>query len=207
MHKLQLYKFFLLLVTVSLMLFFFNSCQNKKLASYQKYDDFKTINTDFKITSKAVEKGQLLPAYQCEEKINDIENSIPLSWSNVPKGTKSLAIIMYHYPKKDDKSEVNSYLLLWNIPPSVTNIPYKMANNPNWFMGSNKDKTAVSYTSPCSQGPGKHEYTIALFALSESPKSLPKSNSLEVDYNVFMKAISELKIIDRTALKFTASHE
>lgn len=207
MHKLQLYKYYLLLVIGSLTFVFFNSCQNKKLAIYQKYDDFKTINTNFKITSPAVEKGVLLPAYQCEEKINDIENSIPLSWSNVPKGTKSLAIIMYHYPKKDDKSEVNSYLLLWNIDPMVTTIPYKMANNPNWFMGANKDKTAISYTTPCSKGPGKHQYTIALFALSEMPKTLPKSNSLEVDYHVFMKAISEVKIIDRTALTFTASHE
>ncbi len=133
-----------------------NACHHKNsTATYQKYDDFKTINANFKITSKAVANGQILPAYQCEEKINDIENSIPLSWSNVPKGTKSLAIIMYHYPKKDDKSEVNSYLLLWNIDPSVSNIPYKMANNPNWFMGANKDKTAISYTSPLFEGSRK----------------------------------------------------
>lgn len=195
-------------LSVTAIAFFMNACQHKNsTATYQKYDDFKTINTNFKITSPAVEKGVLLPAYQCEEKINDIENSIPLSWSNVPKGTKSLAIIMYHYPKKDDKSEVNSYLLLWNIDPSVSNIPHKMANNPNWFMGANKDKTAISYTSPCSKGPGKHEYTIALFALGENLKSLPQSNSLEVDYAVFMKAISKVKIIDRTALTFTASRE
>lgn len=208
MYKVHFSKCKLLLVPVSLMFLLFHSCHNvNKLDTYQKYDDFKTINVDFKITSKAVKNGELLPAYQCEEKTNDIENSIPLSWSNVPKGTKSLAIIMYHYPKKDDKSEVNSYLILWNIPPSVNSIPYKMANNTNWFMGSNKDKTAISYTSPCSKGPGKHEYTIALFALSEALKSLPKSNSLAVDYNVFMKAISQAKIIDRTALSFTVSRE
>ena len=73
-------------------------------------------------------------------------------------------------------------------------------------MGSNKDGNAISYTSPCSRGPGKHEYTIALFALSETPKSLPKSNALDVDLSTFMKAISEENIIDKTTLTFTDSN-
>lgn len=184
------------------------SCNNNKsVSSFKNYDDFETINPDFKLYSKAIVNGELLEDYKCEEKVNDVENSIPLSWSNVPKGTNSLAIVMYHYPKKDDKREVNSYLLLWGIDPSVTEIPYKMANNPNWAMGSNKDQTAISYTSPCSHGPGKHKYTIALFALKETPKSLPKENSINVDYTTFMEAISEVDVIDRTTLTFTDSHE
>lgn len=113
---------------------------------------------------------------------------------------------MYHYPHKNDKSEINSYLLLWGIKPSVSEIPYKMANNPNWYMGSNKDGTAVSYTSPCSHGPGKHTYTIALFALSETPKSLPESNALDVILNTFMKAISDDIVIDITTLSFIDSN-
>lgn len=184
-----------------LLLFLSVSCRNKK-KHINNFEDFKTVNTDFKLSSKAVENGLLLDAFKCEKKVEDVENSIPLSWSNVPEGTNSLAIVMYHYPKKADKTEVNSYLLLWDIDPSITEIPYKMANNPNWFMGSNKDGTAISYTSPCSHGSGEHEYTIALFALSETPKALPKSNSLDVNYQTFMEAISEVDIIDRTTLVF-----
>ncbi len=171
------------------------------------YDNFITINPNFKLFSKAVINGKLLDAYKCEEKVNDVENAIPLSWSNVPEGTKSLAVVIYHYPKKDDKTAVNSYLLLWGIDPSVTDIPYKMANNPNWSMGSNKGGTAISYTSPCSQGPGKHTYTIALFALKETPKSLPKENSIKIDYTAFMEAISEVTVIDRTTITFIDSKE
>lgn len=170
------------------------------------HDDFETIHPDFKLSSIAIENGVLLDAYKCEEKINDVENSIPLAWENVPEGTKSLAIVMYHYPKKEDKTEINSYLLLWDIDPDVTEIPYKMARNGDWYMGANKDGTAISYTSPCSRGKGKHEYTIALYALSETPATLPKGNSLDVDYNVFMNAIASVKIIDRTTLKFSDSH-
>ncbi len=170
------------------------------------HDDFKTIHSDFKLTSKAIENGVLLEAFKCEEKVNAIENSIPLSWQNVPDGIKSLAVVMYHYPKKEDKTEINSYLLLWDIDPGITEIPYKMASKGHWFMGANKDGAAISYTSPCSRGKGKHEYTIALYALAETPKALPKKHSLNVDYNVFMDAIATVKIIDRTTLNFIDSN-
>lgn len=184
----------------------FISCKkNKGETTKVNHDDFKTINSNFKLSSIAIKNGALLDAYKCEEKINGIENAIPLSWKNVPEGTKSLAIVMYHYPKKDDKTEINSYLLLWDINPETTEIPYKMASKGHWFMGGNKDGTAISYTSPCSQGKGKHEYIIALYALSETPEALPKKHSLDVDYNVFMDAIATVNIIDRTTLKFTDS--
>ncbi|WP_027067056.1 YbhB/YbcL family Raf kinase inhibitor-like protein [Maribacter sp. Hel_I_7] len=183
------------------------SCKNSNREITElNHDDFKTIHSDFKLTSIAIKNGVLLDDYKCEEKVNDVENSIPLSWENVPEGTKSLAIVMYHYPKKDDKTEINSYLLLWDIDPEIKGIPYKMASNGNWFMGANKDGTAISYTSPCSRGKGKHEYTIALYALSETPSSLPKKHSLNVDYNVFKNALATVKIIDRTTLTFIDSN-
>ncbi|MEL0650474.1 YbhB/YbcL family Raf kinase inhibitor-like protein [Algibacter sp. TI.3.09] len=185
----------------------FMSCKNNdKELTKVNHDDFKTIHSDFKLSSNAIKNGELLDIYKCEEKVNDVENSIPLSWGNVPEATKSLAIVMYHYPKRDDKTEINSYLLLWDIDPETTGIPYKMASKGNWFMGANKDGTAISYTSPCSRGKGKHEYTIALYALAETPASLPKTRSLNVDYNVFMNALATVNIIDRTTLTFIDSN-
>ena len=184
----------------------FISCKNNNSNNTKvNHDDFITLNSNFKLTSKAVADGVLRDAFKCEEKINDVENSIPLSWKNVPEGTKSLAIVMYHYPKKDDKTEINSYLLLWDIDPNVTEIPYKMAPSGDWYLGANKDGTAISYTSPCSHGKGKHLYTIALYGLAETPASLPKRNTLDVNYNVFMNAIGTVKIIDRTTLTFLDS--
>ncbi|MBP1840007.1 YbhB/YbcL family Raf kinase inhibitor-like protein [Formosa algae] len=180
-----------------------NSCAKPTKDVPYMYDDYETKHSDFTVQSEAIVNGNLLDAFKCEKKIDDVEHSIPLSWSYVPEGTGSLAIVMYHYPKKEHQSEINSYLLLWGIEPTVSEIPYKMANSSKWFMGSNKDGTAVSYTSPCSHGPGKHEYIIKVFALSEMPESLPKSNSLAVDLNTFMSAISKDNIIDITSLIFT----
>jgi len=120
------------------------SCKNNKTdATTVSHDDFKTIHPNFTLSSSAIEHGVLLDAYKCEKKVNGEENSIPLSWQNVPEGTKSLAIVMYHYPKKDDKTEINSYLLLWNISPKITEIPYKMAKSGigTWAL----TKTAIQY--------------------------------------------------------------
>ncbi len=158
--------------------------------------------SDFTLSSSAVSDGELLDSFKCETKVNDVENSIPLSWSNVPESAGSLAVIMRHYPNADNTSDVNSYLLLWDIDPSVTEIAYGEADDGSWYMGSNKDGTAISYTSPCSPSAGAHEYTITLYALSETPSSLPTESTIDVDYTVLKNAIETVTTIDTAILTF-----
>lgn len=134
-----------------------------------------------------------------------MEESIPLSWSNVPAGTKSLAVIMHHYPDPHDKTRVSAYLLIWGIDPGVTEIPHGAADDGPWFMGANKDGAAISYTSPCSKGAGTHEYTITVYALSETPPSLPQESSLSVTYEVLTKALETVTMIDTASLVFTST--
>ncbi len=161
-----------------------------------------TNTADFTLTSSAVSDGELLDAYKCEEKVDGVEASIPLAWSNAPDSTGSLAVIMHHYPNPDDTSKQNSYLLLWSIDPSITEIAYGEANEGSWFMGANKDGNVVSYTSPCSPSAGTHEYTITLYALSETPPSLPTESTIEVDYDVLKNAIETVTVIDTATLTF-----
>ncbi len=162
-----------------------------------------TTTTDFTLTSSAVVDGELLEAYKCEA----TEDSIPLAWSNVPESAGALAVIMHHYPHADDTSEVNSYLLLWDIDPSVSAIPHGEADDGDWFMGANKDGAAISYTSPCSPSAGSHEYTITLYALSETPSSLPTESSLAVDYDILKDAIDTVNVIDTATLTFDDVNE
>jgi phosphatidylethanolamine-binding protein (PEBP) family uncharacterized protein len=162
-------------------------------------------NPEFEIASLAIENGEILDDYTCEKKIDTTQKSIPLSWDNIPEGTKSLAIVMYHYPNPDDRTNRNSYLLLWGIDPTVTEIAYGEADKGKWYMGQNKDGDAISYTSPCSKSPGIHEYTLAIFALAEYPELLPKGNSLDVDFDLFMTALEKVEIVGRADLVFKAS--
>jgi phosphatidylethanolamine-binding protein (PEBP) family uncharacterized protein len=174
-----------------------SSCQKDKEQSI-----IQPVNSLFSLTSIAVTDGLLLDAYKCEPKVNGIENSIPLSWSNASANANSFAITMVHYPNPNDSIHLNSYLILWGIDKSVTEIPYAQADKGPWFMGSNKDTTAISYTSPCSPSSGAHKYTITIYALSATPPSLPSYSSLAVTYGVLMNALSTVTIIDKATLVF-----
>ncbi len=161
-----------------------------------------TPSSEFTLTSPAIVNGELLDEYTCETKTDGIENSIPLSWSNVPAGTGALAVTMHHFPNPDDASHVNSYLLLWGIAPTVTEIPYGAADNGPWYMGPNKDGAAISYTSPCSPSAGTHEYILTLYALSETPASLPAQSSMDVTYDALTQAIAAVDILGTATLTF-----
>jgi phosphatidylethanolamine-binding protein (PEBP) family uncharacterized protein len=163
-----------------------------------------TSATGFKLTSSAVVNGVLLDAYKCEKKVNGIENSIPLAWENAPAKATSFAITMVHYPNSSDSTKYNSYLLLWGIDKTVNKILYAEANKGPWFMGVNKDGNNISYTSPCSAGAGTHQYILTIYALSETPASLPTKSSTAVTYDVLTKAISTVTVLDKTKLIFNS---
>ncbi|UKN00463.1 hypothetical protein K6119_12045 [Paracrocinitomix mangrovi] len=165
--------------------------------------DDKSCQYDFYLRSDAIdENGELMADYKCEDKVNGIEASIPLKWGNVPDGTGSMAIIMQHFPNPNDQSQANSYLLLWDISPSVTEMPHGTADDGPWFMGSNKDGDYISYTSPCSPDPGTHAYEIILYALSETPASLPAQSDISVDWQTLKDAIATVTVIDTAVLEF-----
>lgn len=164
------------------------------------------VGSTFFIKSTGIANGELLEGFKCESKDNNIEKSIPLSWGGLPDGTTSLAITMHHYPNAEDANDAdkdpNAYLLLWDIDPSVTSIVYGGADDGDWFMGSNKDGNAISYTSPCSPSAATHEYTITIYALSATPGSLPTESSISVDYGTLIDAIETVDILGTSTLTF-----
>jgi phosphatidylethanolamine-binding protein (PEBP) family uncharacterized protein len=91
-----------------------------------------------------------------------------LSWSNVPTGAQSLAVIMDTIPGPLRPGEVDIgkhfYLTIFNIPTTVTSIAAG-ATNIGTF-GQNFQGKKLGFTPPCSQGPGSKKYTIYLYALS-----------------------------------------
>ena len=158
----------------------------------------------FKLTSTAVVNGVLLNAFKCEKKVNGIENSIPLAWENAPAKATSFAITMIHYPNSSDSTKYSSYLLLWGIDKTVNKILYAEANKGPWFMGVNKDGNNISYTSPCSAGAGTQQYILTIYALSETPATLPTKSTTAVTYEVLTKAIPTVTVLDKTKLIFNS---
>jgi phosphatidylethanolamine-binding protein (PEBP) family uncharacterized protein len=116
---------------------------------------------NFTLTSPVVKDGGNLPA----EFTGDGESaSPPLAWSNLPKGTQSLALLMHHL---DPEGKTKIYWLMYDIDPKFSAI----AKNTSDFgkMGMSTVHNRVEYAAPHSKGPGAKKYVLTLFALSVQP--------------------------------------
>ena len=159
-----------------------------------------STSSNFSFSSIAIDaNGEILAGYQCEQKENGVEKSIPLAWNNVPEGTGALAISIHGFP---NPNETNSYLTLWGIAPSVTSISHGGADDGDWYIGPNKDGAALSYTSPCNPNGGTTDYYITLYALNQTPASLPTESSLEIDYDKLVEAIATVTVIDSIQIAY-----
>lgn len=153
----------------------------------------------FTLHSDAVKSDVLSTDYQCETATNGVQASIPLNWTNVPDGTASMAIIM------SNESNGDTYFNLWGIGTNITGLAHGVANDGPWLIGSNKDGTFMSYTSPCPPpgGSSTDTYTITLYALSAVPPSLPTVSSLSVDGAVLLASFDEVTILGTAEMSFT----
>ncbi len=121
--------------------------------------------------------------------------SMPLEWSNVPKGTKYFAINLWHLPHATDPTDVKSYWVVYNIPSDIKSIP---KNAKGFGIVGYNDKDQSGYDPMKSKGPGVKEYKLTIYALSEK---LEFSND-KVYLADLLKAI-EGKVLGESTLKYT----
>ncbi len=142
----------------------------------------------FTLTSPDVTEGGALPKeFTCDGS----SATLPLSWSGVPEGTKSFAVIMHHIPGPGDS---HWYWVLYNIPANVT----KLEKNTSGIgtLGNNSVNGETKYAPPCSKGPGEKLYTYTVYALSAEPTlSVPAS---EVSRDVLLGAIKDITLASAT---------
>ncbi len=120
----------------------------------------------FTLSSPALKDGGVLPT---EFTGDGAGASLPLSWSNVPRGTVSLALVMHHL---DPEGKTKVYWLVVDIDPKKTSV----AKNASDFgrLGLSTVHDRVEYAPPHSKGPGLKKYVLTLFALSAKP-NLPEA--------------------------------
>jgi len=116
----------------------------------------------FTLSSPAVTEGGALPAeYTCD----GASATLPLTWSDAPASTMSVAVIMHHVAGPGD---THWYWVLYNIPAGVTSLAKNSVEIGTLGTNSVNDKTA--YSPPCSKGPGDKAYTYTVYALSALPQ-------------------------------------
>lgn len=156
----------------------------------------------FVLSSTALADGGMLPAdLKCTRDGGD-GLTPPLEWTQAPAGTRSLAIVMHHYPRGtvEGKDAPSQYWLLWNIPAQTRALP---RGNPASIgdEGADKDGKRTGYTPPCSPPGPQHEYTITLYALDGPLDALPAQDDTDVDWSR-MTAAMEGKVIGTSSLSF-----
>lgn len=113
------------------------------------------------LKSTAFEEESMIPKkYTCD----DQDISPPLSWSLVPNGTKSIALIC-----DDPDAPIGTWVhwVIFNIPANVRelpeNIPPQKVLETGAKQGTN-DFKKIGYGGPCPPG-GTHRYYFKLYAL------------------------------------------
>ena len=118
-----------------------------------------------KLTSSAFpHQGEIPSRYTCDG--DDI--SPPLFWSGVPAGAKSLVLIVDDPDAPDPKAPRMTWVhwLLYNIPPTVTELPEHIApkNLSKGTLEGVNDWKRTGYGGPCPPI-GRHRYFHKLYAL------------------------------------------
>lgn len=115
-----------------------------------------------KLTSPAFADGEPIAAkYTCE----GADVSPPLTWSGVPSGAKSLALIVDDPDAPDPKAPKMTWVhwVLYDIPADTTGLPEAAPLPPGAHAGLN-DWRRPAYGGPCPPI-GRHRYFFKLFAL------------------------------------------
>lgn len=116
---------------------------------------------DIQLTSSVFENEGMIPSkYSCDGE--DI--SPPLSWSSVPEGTQTVALIA-----DDPDAPMGTFVhwVLFNLPANVQELPEDVPSDKkldNGALQGTNDFKKIGYGGPCPPG-GTHRYYFKIYAL------------------------------------------
>jgi Raf kinase inhibitor-like YbhB/YbcL family protein len=121
------------------------------------------------VTSTAFKNNEVIPSeYTCD----GTGGAPPLSWSNVPAGTKSTAILV---DDPDAPKGTFTHWLVTGIPATATSTSGGL---PSQAVESKNDKGTSGYTGPCPPS-GRHHYQFHVYALDITlPKAMTRADFL-----------------------------
>jgi Raf kinase inhibitor-like YbhB/YbcL family protein len=118
---------------------------------------------DLKISSSAFDHTYGIPQkYTCQGK----NVSPPLSWTGLPKGTRSLVLIVDDPDAPDPRKPkmVWDHWLLYNLPPKAKGLKEAVKDLPKGTLEGKNSWKKTGYGGPCPPI-GRHRYFHKLFAL------------------------------------------
>ena len=131
----------------------------------------------FTLTSTTFKDGQLMPrkvANKNPQNPNCVGDNVSpqLSWSGVPEGTKSFAILMED-PEGRGGAGVHHWVA-YGIPPNVTSFAEgELSQASDKYVGGKSTQGVGFYSGPCTPPGTPHHYTFVVMATDFEPKELP----------------------------------
>lgn len=128
----------------------------------------------FHLESPAFINGSYIPRqYTC----HGADESIPLSWSGLPRETKSLLVIMEDL---DAPGGVFLHWLLYNVSPAVNALPANLPKSPITDLGLQglNDFGRYGYGGPCPPPGSVHRYVIIVLAINNT--NYPQGDSRHI---------------------------
>ena len=130
----------------------------------------------FTLTSTTFKDGQMMPRKVANNLSNNPncvgENVSPqLSWTGVPDGTKSFAILMED-PEGRGGAGVHHWVA-YGIPASVTSVTEgEVSKASDKYVGGKSTQGVGNYSGPCTPPGTPHHYTFVIIATDLDPKEL-----------------------------------
>ena len=149
----------------------------------------------FKLISPAFGQNGSIPSqYTCEG--DDI--SPPLSWSDVPLGTRSLALIMDDPDAPDPAKPQTVYVhwVVYNISPMTLKLPLNAARPllPGNAQHGTNDWGKQTYGGPCPPI-GRHRYFFKLYALDTQLQGLKNPTKAELEQAMEGHLVSYVELV------------
>ncbi len=143
-----------------------------------------TAKDKLTVTSTAFQDNGAIPAeYTCD----GAEKSPPLSWSKVPAGTKSIAILV---EDPDAPKGTFTHWLVTDIPPTTTSLAAGSAL-PSGAMAMKNSKGDKKYAGPCPPS-GTHHYHFHVYALDSKIANADSKSQLLASMDGHVLAEGEL---------------
>ena len=134
------------------------------------------------MTTTAWEDGGVIPDKYTGAAATQPAPSPALSWTQVPPGTLSFALIMHDpepaIPAKSSKGDVTHWLI-WNIPGTSTGLPEGAANGDLADGSKQQSLRGQGYMGPGAPPGPYHHYTFTLYALDTKLDVTPAQNAFD----------------------------
>ena len=147
------------------------------------------------LKSSAFTAGEMIPQkYTCDGP----DVSPPLSWSDVPAGAKSLALIA-----DDPDAPMGTWVhwVAWNIPPNAHGLEEGMPKKdslPNGMKQGTTDFRSIGYGGPCPPS-GTHRYFFKLYALDTSLNLPPSATKKDLDKAMQGHLLQQVELMGKYA--------